>query len=44
MADRIAQEKKRLFKEKEQEMGRLEKRLQLKIKRELIATAAWRIE
>lgn len=43
VADRIAEEKKRLFQEKDQAMEELEKRLRLKGKKELVATAAWRM-
>ncbi|MBZ0157215.1 MAG: hypothetical protein K8I29_13520 [Alphaproteobacteria bacterium] len=44
MTDRIAAEKKRLFQEKDRELRELEKRLKLKVEREMIAQAAWRME
>lgn len=44
LADKIAQEKKRLFEEKDREMKRLEKKLHLKIQKTCIATAWWKME
>jgi hypothetical protein len=44
MVDKIAVEKKKLFEEKDQELKSLEKKLKIKVERELIARAAWRME
>jgi molecular chaperone DnaJ len=41
--EHLSDEQKRLFQEKDQAMEELEKRLRLKGKRELVATAAWRM-
>ena len=44
MVDKIAVEKKKLFEEKDQELKSLEKKLKIKVERELIAQALWRME
>jgi hypothetical protein len=44
MVDKIAVEKKKLFEEKDQELKSLEKKLKIKVERELIARAVWRME
>jgi len=43
MVDKIAAEKKKLFEEKDQELKGLEKKLKIKVERELIAQAPWRM-
>jgi hypothetical protein len=44
MVDKIAIEKKKLFQEKDQELKQLEKKLKMKVERESIAQAFWRME
>jgi hypothetical protein len=44
MVDKIAVEKKKLFEEKDQELKSLEKKLKIKVEKELIAQALWRME
>jgi len=44
MVDKIAFEKKRLFEEKDRELKKLEKKLKIKVHRELLAQACWRLE
>jgi ERCC4-related helicase len=44
LADKIAQEKKRLFEEKDGEMKKLEKKLKLKVQKACIAKAWWEME
>ncbi len=44
LADKIAEEKKRLFEEKDREMKKLEKKLKLKVKKTCIARAWWEME
>lgn len=44
MADKIAIEKKRLFEEKDKELKSLEKKLKIKVKKESVAQAYWRME
>lgn len=44
MADKIAIEKKRLFEEKDRELKNLEKKLKVKVEKELIAQAYWRMD
>lgn len=44
LADKIAQEKKLLFEEKDKEMKKLEKKLKLKVQKECIAKAWWIME
>lgn len=44
MVDKIAVEKKKLFEEKDQELKSLEKKLKIRVERELIAQALWRME
>lgn len=44
MVDKIAAEKKKLFEEKDQEFKSLEKKLKIKVERELITQALWRME
>ena len=44
MVDKIAVEKKKLFEEKDQELKSLEKKLKIKVERELIVQALWRME
>lgn len=44
MADKIAMEKKRLFEEKDRELKNLEKKLKIRVEKELIAQAYWRME
>ena len=44
MADKIAQERKRLFGEKDKKLKALEKKLKLRVETALIAQACWRME
>jgi hypothetical protein len=44
MMDKINLEKKRLFEEKDRELKNLEKKLKLKVEKEKIAQAFWRME
>lgn len=44
MVDKIAVEKKKLFEEKNKELKSLENKLNIKVERELIAQALWRME
>ncbi len=41
---KINLEKKRLFEEKDKELKNLEKKLKLKVEKEMIAQAFWRME
>ena len=41
LTDKIAQEKKRLFEEKDKEMKKLEKKLEIKFKKACVAKTWW---